>query len=75
MYELGFDLQATPSSFCVNRSVLLRQVACEALDAVGEHPHSPIRDFDVGENVGEGEFRLLALRCLVRVRGECGDVD
>ena len=27
------------------------------------------------ENVGGGEFRLLALRCLVRVRGECGDVD
>jgi hypothetical protein len=55
--------------------LLLRQVACEALDAVGEHPHSPIRDFDVGENVGDGEFRLLALRYLVRVRGECGDVD
>jgi hypothetical protein len=55
--------------------LLLRQVVCEALDAVGQHPHSPIRDFEVGENVGDGEFRLLPLRCLVRVQGECGDVD
>src|SRR6058998_1353159 len=82
IYELGFDLQATPSSFCVNRSaagakcscpdellLLLRQVAREALDTVRQHPETPVRDFDVGESVGDGEFRLLALRCLVRVRG------
>src|SRR5437764_9256026 len=55
--------------------LLLRQVAREALYTVREHPDTPIRNFDVRENVGGGEFRLLALRCLVRVRGECGDVD
>ena len=55
--------------------LLLRQVARETLYTVREHPDTPVRNFNVRENVGDGEFRLLALRGLVRVRGECGDVD
>ena len=41
--------------------LLLRQVARERLDAVGKHPHSPINDFDMGEDICYRELLLLAL--------------
>ena len=41
--------------------LVLRQVACEALYTVRENPNTPVRDFDVGENLGDGEFPLLGL--------------
>ena len=55
--------------------LLLGQVSREAVDAVREQPDAPVRDLDVGEHVGGRELVLLALRRLVLVRGECGDVD
>jgi hypothetical protein len=55
--------------------LLLGQVSCEASNAFREHPDAPVRDFDVGENVCDGELVLLALRRLVSVRREGGDVD
>jgi len=88
MYQLGFDFQAVPSTFWLNRSaagaawvaqddLLLRlgQVSREARDAFREHPDSPVGNVDVGEDVGDGELVLLALRRLAVVRGECGDID
>ena len=54
---------------------LLRQVACETVDAFRTQPDTSVRDFDVGEDVRRREVRQLRLRCLVGIRGERGDVD
>src|SRR6202042_2956856 len=54
---------------------MLGQVSREALDARREHPYAPVRDLDVRENFSDGKLVLLALRRLVLVRRERGDVD
>ena len=40
-----------------------------------EHPYASVRDLDVGEDVGDRELLLQALRRLALIRGEGGDVD
>jgi len=88
MYQLGFDLQAVPSTpwlkmsaagaKCVAQTTFFScsdRVSGEALDAFRKHPGSAVGDFDVRENIGSGELVLLTLRRFVGIRGECGDVD
>ena len=88
MYQLGFALQAVPSILWLNKSasgtpwvaqtsflLLLGKVPREAPDAIRFQPDAPVCDFDVGEHVCGRKLVLLALRGLVGVRGECGDVD
>jgi hypothetical protein len=55
--------------------LLLWQVAREARDAVGAQPDPPAVGLDVGEDVADRELVLLALRGLVLVRRERGDID
>ena len=55
--------------------LLLGQVSREALDPVRAQPNAPLHDLDVREYVCGGELFLQALRRLIFVRGECGDVD
>ena len=77
----------TPPSFWLNRSaagaqgrpddllLLLGQVSCEAPAAGREHPHAPIRDFDVGEYFCGRELVLLSVsKAAVRVT-ICSHVD
>ena len=54
--------------------LVLKQIAREARDAVGTYSDSPVRDFDVSEDIGLWILVQLALRCLVRVRRESFDV-
>jgi hypothetical protein len=87
MYQVGFDLQAVPSNFWVNRSatgaagspneflVFLTQVSSKVLDAVWFHPGATVCDFDAGKNIRDRELILQALRCFVYVWCECGNVD
>jgi len=58
-----------------NLLLLLREVSREAHDAFRTHPDAPVCDFDIVENVGDGELLLLALRSFVGVGGKRGDVD
>ena len=84
-YQLGprsaFDLLVEQlrrrcSVRCPHELLLLfGQVSRKARDAGRFHPDAPVRDFDVRKNVRNGELSLLALRCLVGVRRESGDVD
>ena len=53
----------------------LGQVSGEAADAVRAQPDASVGDLDVGEDVRDRELVLLALRGLVGVRGQRGDVD
>jgi len=55
--------------------LFFREVSREAHDAFRTHPDAAVRNFDILEHIGEGEFLLLALRGFVGVRGKCGDVD
>ena len=53
----------------------LREVSPEAPDAFGAQPQPSVGGFDVLEHVGDRKFLLLALRGLVSVVGERGNVD
>src|SRR5882724_9114128 len=87
MYQLGFDLQAVPSTFWSKRSAAgAKWVAQTSFCSSSERSpakqatppgriQTPVRDFDVREDVCSGELILLALRRLALVRGEGGDVD
>src|SRR5260370_39198533 len=58
-----------------NLLLFFREVSSEARYAFRTHPDAPVRDLNVFEDVGGGEFLLLALRSFVGVRGKRGDVD
>ncbi len=88
MYQLGFDFHAVPSTFWEKRSAA--GAACVAQttfcscserspvrgrDPARLQPDAPIRDLDMREHVRHRKFVLLVLRCFVRVRRECGDID
>jgi hypothetical protein len=86
MYQLGFDRQATPSSFCWNRyghglgrpdNVLLRlgQIPGEGADPAWTQPDPPVGDLDVGEDVSDGKLLLLVLRGFGLVGRKRRDVD
>src|SRR5271167_1454377 len=72
--QLGFDRQATPSSFWVNRSRLARSGSHRRRPALREtdrrrsmgrhplHPDAAVGDFNLAEDVRLGELVLLALR-------------
>jgi hypothetical protein len=53
----------------------LRQISCEAADAAGLQPYTPVRHIDMLEHLGLREFVLLALRGLVRVWRESRNAD
>src|SRR6266404_6103572 len=55
--------------------LLLRKVSAEILRALRTQPHTSIHDFDVGEDVGRRELRMLRLRCFIGVRSESADVN
>src|SRR6478609_9289651 len=55
--------------------LLLGKVSGEILDSLRKQPDAPICNFDVRENFCDGKLVQLALRCLVGVRGESGDID
>src|SRR6476659_1677112 len=75
MYQLGFDFQATPSTFCKNRSgtgaAWVAHTTCCSVsgrspaktpDAAWLEPDPPVGHLDVREDVRDRELLLLALR-------------
>ena len=58
-----------------NLLLFFREVSSEARYAFRTHPHAPVRDLNVFEDVGNGELLLLALRSFVGVGGKGSDID
>src|SRR5216684_3621933 len=79
MYQLGFDFQAVPATFALNRSASgTHWVAQTSFFSCSDkspakqsmpsgQPDTSVRDFDVGKDVRLREVKLLCLRCLVGV--------
>jgi len=88
MYQLGFDLQAVPSTFCWNKSatgaplsgpdqllLFLGEITCKGRDAILFQPNASVCNLDMGKNIGCRKLLLQTLCCLVGIRAKRSDVD
>ncbi len=81
MYQPGFDFQAVPPAFASNKSGLgtpwVAQTSfCSCSERSPQKYFAPsVHDFDMGEDVGRREVRLLRLRRFVGVRSQRANVN